>query len=134
MLTAVSVLAPVTAYPVPSWLVCGPAFSRLMLVELCPSFLFSSYNSVLIAFWAETMPANVRTSGFSLFHSSVTAIFGGFTPAISTYWIHATGNRAIPGLGLSCAAACGLLATALLRSAGLARASMFGDGSYSPPH
>ena len=37
-------------------------------------------------------------------------ILGGFTPAISTYLIHVTGNRAIPGLWLSLAAACSLVA------------------------
>ena len=85
-----------------------------MAVALWLSLLFASYNGALIVFLMEIMPANVRTAGFSLVHSSATAIFGGFTPAISTYLIHATGNRAIPGLWLSFAAACGLIATALL--------------------
>jgi hypothetical protein len=70
------------------------------------------------------MPANARTAGFSLVHSSATAIFGGFTPAISTYLIHATGNRAVPGLWLSLAAACGLIATALLNPSRVARCSV----------
>jgi hypothetical protein len=73
----------------------GPSFSRLMAVESWFSFLFASYNGALIVFLTEIMPADVRTAGFSLVHSSATAIFGGFTPAISTYLIHATGNRAI---------------------------------------
>jgi len=58
----------------------------------------------------EIMPAEVRTSGFALAYSLATAIFGGFTPAFSTYLIHISGNRAIPGLWLSFAAACGLAA------------------------
>jgi MFS transporter, MHS family, citrate/tricarballylate:H+ symporter len=61
------------------------------------------------------MPIDVRTSGFSLAYSLATAVFGGFTPAISTYLIHRTGNRAIPGLWLSFAAACGLLAALLAK-------------------
>jgi MFS transporter, MHS family, citrate/tricarballylate:H+ symporter len=52
-----------------------------MAVELWLSFLFASYNGALIVFLAEIMPPNVRTAGFSLVHSSATAIFGGFTPA-----------------------------------------------------
>ena len=32
-----------------------------------------------------------RTPGFSLTYSLATALFGGFTPAISTYLIRATG-------------------------------------------
>ncbi len=114
LLAAVSTLALLTAYPALSWLVNAPSFSRLMAVELWLSFLFASYNGALIVFLTEIMPAAVRTTGFSLVHSSATAIFGGFTPAISTYLIHVTGNRAVPGLWLSFAAGCGLIATVLL--------------------
>jgi hypothetical protein len=53
--------------------------------------------------------ARRKTSGFSLAYSLATAIFGGSTPAISTYLIHITNNRAIPALWLSFAAICGLL-------------------------
>ena len=35
---------------------------------------------------------------------------GGFTPAISTYLIHLTGNKAVPGLWLPAAALCALIA------------------------
>ena len=47
--------------------------------------------------------------GLSLAYSLATAMFGGFTPAISTYLIHATDNRAVPGLWLSAAALLGLI-------------------------
>ena len=123
MLAAVSTLALLTAYPALSWLVNAPSFSRLMAVELWLSFLFASYNGALIVFLTEIMPADARTAGFSLVHSSATAIFGGFTPAISTYLIHPTGNRAIPGLWLSFAAVCGLIATGLLSSSRVAQFS-----------
>jgi MFS transporter, MHS family, citrate/tricarballylate:H+ symporter len=43
-------------------------------------------------------------------------VFGGFTPAISTYLIEVTQNRAMPGLWLSFAAVCGLVATLLTRA------------------
>jgi hypothetical protein len=39
---------------------------------------------------------------------------GGFTPAISTLLIHTTGNKAAPGLWLSVAAVCGLIAVLVL--------------------
>jgi len=55
------------------------------------------------------MPARVRTSGFALAYSLATAVFGGFTPALSTYLIHLTGNQAVPGLWLSIAGACSLV-------------------------
>jgi hypothetical protein len=105
----------VTAYPVMLWLVREPSFSRLLAVELWLSFIFGSYNGAMVVFLTEIMPIDVRTSGFSLAYSLATAIFGGFTPAISTYLIHLTGNRAIPGLWLSLAAACGFVATLLAK-------------------
>ncbi len=105
----------VTAYPVMLWLVREPSLSRLLAVELWLSFIFGSYNGAMVVFLTEIMPVSVRTSGFALAYSLATAIFGGFTPAISTYLIHVTGNRAVPGMWLSFAAACGLVAALLAR-------------------
>jgi nitrate/nitrite transporter NarK len=102
-----------TAYPAMSWLVGNPSTTRLLLVELWFSCIFGCYNGAMIPFLVEIMPMDVRTSGFSLAFSLATAIFGGFTPAISTYLIHVTGNQAIPALWLSAAAVCGLVATAI---------------------
>jgi MFS family permease len=104
-----------TAYPAMLWLVREPTFSRLLVVEMWLSFLYGSYNGAMVVFLTEIMPVDVRTTGFALAYSLATAIFGGFTPAISTYLIHLTGNRAIPGLWLSFAAACGLVASILAR-------------------
>ena len=101
----------VTAYPLMLWLIGAPSFARLLTVELWLSCIFGSYNGAMVVFLTEIMPTNVRTSGFSLAYSLATALFGGFTPAISTYFIHVTGNLAVPGLWLSFAAASGLGAT-----------------------
>src|SRR5229473_3533931 len=105
----------ITAYPVMLWLAAAPSFSRLLIVELWLSFIFGSYNGAMVVFLTEIMPLNVRTTGFALAYSLATAVFGGFTPAINTYLIHVTGNRAIPGLWLSLAAACGLGASLLAK-------------------
>ena len=110
LLVACTVLALASAYPAMSWLVGAPSFWRLLTVELWLSCVYGSYNGAMIVYLTEIMPAKVRTTAFSLAYSLATAIFGGFTPAISTYLIHLTGNRAIPGLWLSFAAGCGLLA------------------------
>jgi MFS transporter, MHS family, citrate/tricarballylate:H+ symporter len=76
-----------------------------------------------VVFLAEIMPIDVRTTGFALAYSLATAVFGGFTPAISTYLIHITGNRAVPGLWLSFAAACGLIAAVFAKPQNAAPAS-----------
>ncbi len=106
-----SALTLLTAYPAMTWLIAEPSFGRLLAVELWLSFLYGGYNGAMIVTLTEIMPPQLRTTGFSLAYSLATAIFGGFTPAIATGLIHATGNKAMPGLWLSFAAICGLVAT-----------------------
>jgi len=108
LLFGCTILMLITAYPAMLWLIREPSFTRLLTVELWLSFIYGSYNGAMVVFLTEIMPVDVRTSGFALAYSLATAIFGGFTPALSTYLIHITGNRAVPGLWLSFAAACGL--------------------------
>jgi MFS family permease len=115
LLFATTILALLTAYPAMSWLVGAPSFGRLLAVELWLSFLYGSYNGAMVVFLTEIMPVEVRTAGFSLSYSLAAAIFGGFTPAISTALIHVSDNRAMPGVWLSFAALCGLVATLLAR-------------------
>jgi MFS family permease len=115
LLIGCTLLMMLTAYPAMLWLVAGPTFGKLLAVELWFSFIYGSYNAALIVFMTEIIPINIRTIGFSLAYSMATAIFGGFTPAICTYLIHATGNRAIPGAWLSFAAVSGLVATLVAR-------------------
>jgi hypothetical protein len=87
-----------------------------MAVELGLAFLYAAYNGAMAVFLTEIMPVEIRTAGFSLAYSLATAVFGGFTPAICTYLIHVTGNRAMPGVWLSFAAVCGLSASYFLRN------------------
>jgi MFS family permease len=113
-LIAFSSLSLLTAYPALAWLVGAPSFARLLAVALWFSLIFAGYNGSMVVFLTEIMPAEVRASGFSLAYSLATGVFGGFTPAVSTYLIHVTGNRAMPGVWLSLAALMGLIATLLL--------------------
>jgi len=129
LLIACTVLMLASAYPVMVWLVDSPSFAKLLAVELWLSFLYGSYNGAMVVYLTEIMPVDVRTVGFSLAYSLATAIFGGFTPAISTYLIRLTGNRAMPGVWLSFAAACGLVAALALRRAGLAGLGSLGRSS-----
>jgi len=113
VLITFTLLMLVTAYPALAWLVGAPSFGRLLVVELWLSFIYASYNGAMVVALTEIVPLHVRTAGFSVAYSLATALFGGFTPAIATYLIHETGNRAVPGLWLMIAAACGLVATLL---------------------
>ena len=103
-----------TAYPAMLWLTADPSFVRLLLVELWLSFVYASYNGAMVVALTEIMPVEVRTSGFSLAYSLATALLGGFTPALCTYLIHITQNRAAPGLWMSFAAVLGLIASLMI--------------------
>jgi MFS family permease len=116
VLVATTLLAAISAYPVLAWMVAAPSFGTLLAAELWLSLLYGIYNGAMVAYLTEIVPESVRTSGFSLAYSLATAIFGGFTPAVATYLIHVTGNRAAPGVWLSSAAILGLAATLLLRA------------------
>jgi MHS family citrate/tricarballylate:H+ symporter-like MFS transporter len=72
------------------------------------------YNGAMVVALTEVMPVEVRVAGFSLAYSLATAVFGGFTPVISTALIHMTGDKAAPGYWMSFAAVCGLAATLML--------------------
>ncbi|WP_233809470.1 MFS transporter [Paraburkholderia sp. HP33-1] len=111
ILLAITVLAIFTAYPALSWLAAAPSFGRMLMVLLWFSFFFGMYNGAMVAALTEVMPAEVRVAGFSLAFSLATALFGGFTPAVSTFLIEATHDKAAPGYWLSFAALCGLAAT-----------------------
>jgi hypothetical protein len=112
LLIGVTIAILFTAYPAPLWLSREPSFSRLLGVELWLSGLFGAYTGAMVVYLTEIMPACVRTT--DLHTVAQTAAFGGFTPAISTYLIHLTGNRAVPGLWLSFAAVCSLAAAIIL--------------------
>jgi MFS transporter, MHS family, citrate/tricarballylate:H+ symporter len=114
VLLGFTVLTLLTAYPALAWLVADPSFERMLAAELWLSFLYGSYNGAMVVTLTEVMPSDVRTAGFSLAYSLATALFGGFTPAISTALIELTGNKAAPGLWMSFAALCGLIATFML--------------------
>jgi MFS family permease len=109
LLFSCTILMLVSAYPAMLWLVHEASFSRLLAVELWLSFIYGSYNGAMVVYLTEIMPIEVRTAGFALAYSLATAIFGGFTPAISYYLSNATHNPAVPGLLLSAAALLGLV-------------------------
>jgi metabolite-proton symporter len=108
LLITATVVALGAGYPLMHWLVEAPSFGRLLTVQLSFAVIYATYNGALVVFLTEIMPQHVRTVGFSLAYSLATALFGGFTPAISTYLIHLTGDRAIPGAWLTFAALMGL--------------------------
>lgn len=114
VLIAMALIAIATSYPALKYLAADPSFYSMLGVLLWLSFIYGLYNGAMIPALTEIMPVSVRVAGFSLAYSLATALFGGFTPAISTALIEVTGDKAAPGLWMSFAAACALLATLFL--------------------
>ena len=114
ILIATTVLTILLAYPLMSWLAAAPSFMRMLDVLLVFSALYGLYNGAMVVALTEVMPVQVRVVGFSLAYSLATAIFGGFTPAISTWLIEMSKDKAAPGYWLTIAAVCGLVATLIL--------------------
>ena len=114
ILVCYSILTVLTAYPALTWLAHEPTFLKMLSVELWLSFLYAGYNGALVVALTEIMPKDFRTTGFSLAYSLATAIFGGFTAAISTWLIQATHDKAAPGLWMSLAAVCALVAVVVM--------------------
>lgn len=114
LLLIFSALTLLTAYPVMAWLVGHISFPNMLIALLWLSFLYGSYNGAMVVALTEIVPAAVRTAGFSLAYSLATAIFGGFTPSISTWLIEITGDKAAPGYWLSVGGLCGLVATFII--------------------
>src|SRR5665213_57467 len=106
-----SVAALLTGYPALLLMVGAPSFAHLLAVELFFSVIYAGYSGAMIVFLTEIMPIEVRVTGFSLAYSLAVGIFGGFTPAICTWLIHVSGNKAAPGIWLAGAALIALLAT-----------------------
>lgn len=105
--TAAAIL---TAYPAMLWLVSAPDLARLLAVLLLYSLFFGLYYGAMTPLIAAMMPEQIRTAGFSLAFVTATTVFGGFTPAICTWLIEASGNRAAPALWLSLSAGLSLMA------------------------
>lgn len=98
-----------TSYPSMLWLVAAPSFERLLIVELWLAVLYAMYAGTLVPLLAELMPAKVRSSGYAIILSLANGLFGTFTPAIATFLIGISGNRASPAIWLSTAAALSIL-------------------------
>ena len=114
VLVAMTVLTVLTAYPALSYVVNAPSFAHMLEVLLWFSFLYGMYNGAMIPALTEIMPVEVRVAGFSLAYSLATALFGGFTPAISTWFIHLTEDKASPAYWMMFAALCALCSTLAL--------------------
>ncbi|MGJ4901548.1 MFS transporter [Bradyrhizobium sp. HKCCYLS2058] len=110
VLVTIAALAFLTAYPALHWLAAAPSFGKLLAVEMLFSFYFGVYSGTMLGCLVEIVPAHVRTTCFSIAFALAAGLFGTATPAVSTWLINKTGDKASPGYWLMCAAVLGIIA------------------------
>jgi MHS family proline/betaine transporter-like MFS transporter len=101
----------VLIYPGFWWLTSEPSPARLFVVVGLLSIALVVQTVPGITMLPEMFPKAVRASGMSLVYSVGVALFGGFSPFISTWLVNATGNKLSP--------AWYLLVVTLISTAGL---------------
>ncbi len=96
-------------YPIFYWWTSAPSLNRLLIAELLICVLHAGYNGAFVANSIEIVSPEIRGISFSLSYALSIAIFGGFTPLISTVLVHKTHNNAAPAFWLLFTAVCSLL-------------------------
>jgi MFS transporter, MHS family, proline/betaine transporter len=93
-------------YPYPAFLYLTQHPSGATLIELqCGlALLMAFYTGPASALIAELFPTSVRSTGIALTYGLAVAIFGGFTPAITSALINYTGNKLSVALWLMASA------------------------------
>jgi MHS family proline/betaine transporter-like MFS transporter len=92
MLTISAVLLLVCILPLFMWLAAVPTTGTLILVQTSCCILVSSFVGVAPAGLSELFPTGVRSTGTSLVYNAAFTIFGGFAPAILTWFTQRPGG------------------------------------------
>ncbi|CAM2166669.1 MFS transporter, MHS family, proline/betaine transporter [Paraburkholderia sacchari] len=114
-MTCVGVLLLISAYPGFAWATSRSDVLPLFVLIAWLALLKSIYFGALPALMAEIFPAATRATGMSIGYNIGVTVFGGFTPAIVTWMLSATGDKSAPGYWL--------VATAMISLAALAYVS-----------
>ena len=107
------------AYAILSWflfqrLVAEPTVAHLWQLQAA-GLLLGALAGPMPAFMTEIFPVGVRSTGASLMYNFAVMFFGGLAPAINTWLVQATGNKAAPVFYISFAALVGLVGLAVYR-------------------
>jgi MFS transporter, MHS family, proline/betaine transporter len=105
----------VLVYPGFLWLIHSPTAGVLFTVVGVFSVLLVAQTVPSITMLPEMFPKHVRASGMSLVYSVGVALFGGFSPFISTWLVNATGSKLAPAWYLLVMSAVSLLSLLWLR-------------------
>ncbi|TDG05711.1 MFS transporter [Paraburkholderia guartelaensis] len=114
-MTCVALLFLASAYPGFAWATSQESAVPLFVLIAWLALLKSIYFGALPALMAEIFPAATRATGMSIGYNVGVTVFGGFTPAIVTWMLSATGDKSAPSYWL--------IATAMISLAALAYVS-----------
>ncbi|HKR43565.1 MAG TPA: MFS transporter [Paraburkholderia sp.] len=114
-MTCVALLFLASAYPGFAWATSHASAMPLFVLIAWLALLKSIYFGALPALMAEIFPAATRATGMSIGYNIGVTVFGGFTPAIVTWMLSATGDKSAPSYWL--------IATAMISLSALAYVS-----------
>lgn len=103
------------AYPLFAYVGSTRTVASLMLVQAAFSVLIAGYTGPIGAFMAELFPTHIRSTGVSIANNIAVTVVGSFSPLITTWLIHKTGNPLAPAWYLMGGAAVSALAVACAR-------------------
>jgi len=103
------------AYPLFAWLIDAPDFMRLLVVQGATSLFLGFISGPMPAALSELFPVGMRSSGVGLIYNVVGAVFGGLSPAIITWLIAMTGDKASPAWWALATGLVGAFATLFLK-------------------
>ena len=110
VLTAGALAMLVTVWPLYLWLQASPTTAVLMLVQSAFCVMVAIFVGVAPAALSDLFPTGIRATGISLVYNAAFVIFGGFAPAILTWFTRqANGSAMAPALYVMCAAMVALL-------------------------
>jgi MHS family proline/betaine transporter-like MFS transporter len=92
MLATSAVLLLVCVLPLFMWLAATPTLGTLIVVQTACCVLVASFVGVAPAGLSELFPTGVRSTGTSLVYNAAFTIFGGFAPAILTWFTQRPGG------------------------------------------
>ncbi|WP_321817189.1 MULTISPECIES: MFS transporter [unclassified Paraburkholderia] len=111
-MTWVALLFAITAYPGFAWATSQGGAMPLFVLIAWLALLKSIYFGALPALMAEIFPAATRATGMAIGYNVGVTVFGGFTPAIVTWLLGATGDNSAPSYYLILTATISLAALA----------------------
>lgn len=115
VLAVTAFLLMVGVLPALMWLDSSRSVLSLFVVQSLLCVLVSLYTGVTPAALSEVFPVGVRATGIAVAYNAASAIFGGFAPAILTWFHNKTGSPFGPAWYVMAAGAIGICAIAGLQ-------------------